>query len=1380
MRKTFLSLVPQTVGLLVTLLLLSAPARADIASVQAEIAAINGQIAGLTNGQIIPLDNDINTLRQGMAEARTFMDEFAERHDWLESEYAAHQKRLREYEGRALQLSMSYLDFFNAKEAWEQSSNPAVRRTQILIMFRYLYGASREPSQWELNPNTQQDFVTLADLIVRKKAVARIGEALVLLGDLTVQLVDAITSVPGTMKEAVFQTIQFTVDTTIKLLPNDVVHGLNNTCLRYVPYLALQKQRAELLASQLNEIRQREEYGGENGRVEALAKAQALAAYERDVLAELEPELNDYLARKATVEANFVTVQGEINDKQQQLDTLKQTLRQYNQNKIDKEFELSQLQEQDAIAQNGGPTNYVNTLSVNASPATITTDALSSSLLNLARFAVLSTTAGYITEKAAQCSYTADQLTQYESYHTKQTFSSAATNAAWRKVNPTGDVTIVGNRAYGSATGTVPLHSALSPAFTGESYGATQHCSQDYIPTGSGEKLSAAVNIEVKKVEEALFLPYFYYAQGLKQGLSGPALFDAIKAAAETWGKGIDLFVGGTVQQWGSANLYHTIRHANGTRSFNYTAPKVRPEGELAAFEINNQMQALANGAATVWPLLFDKDGVPVPQEATNGLSVTGNTVLPTVTANGLSGLTPADNVTAVIGEASQFSIAVPGPADMNKYQVNWRLFIWNETGWPTGWVAFTRHDGAAVSQFNGAAGNWTSQNPVTLTDAADYNRKFKVEFDIVRKYDSVTVYAGKFENIQSLVKGKRFFLANKTTGAEYPGVNYFLFRGLNFLAPSITSVNLELRLDLGDGRSVLVPLSEAIKGLLYGTDDPAHQHIGTISLYEKYLYFSLSSIDTCGRVALGIFELKEADSDTLLSEGIVVERSQNTMMTASDVNLLRATYRETEAGPRYVLKSCGPTSLDTFTAHWTFFDESTAESPFSAIGLQQESQTPMPRSLKQVEIVNAMGASAATLGFLSASGPPSTNRIPAEVGMVYTVLSEYRFDASQNRHLGQLKRLQKNDLGRLNKQLEVDFQFPEGFPPLLVDTVHDINGQRLPYITDLTASNQKVTFNLTKPDANAYTLLTVLKPPVFGTLAIDGTGITYTPRAGFNQTDRFLLRIDGRVCDIDPDVLHYNLEAEIDLTGPRPLIRFQLIFTPVFQYGNYDLGFALTDANRQALSGLSVSQAPAALTVDVASNVVGIKTGALPANSRDLFTLHLTTTDGATGVATLNLLYHTAYPEFTAYKNQDYLIPREFITHRFFQHLSDVQYVKLDYWFNGAMLLRGQPLNYNQPIPVADLNDLTFRPTADFTGPTAFGGRGSADGSTTWTNQIRIGGRVIEGTGNAGLAELIRLLQILAGKAMFAPDSAIVPDIDGDGKVGLPEAVYTLLTLAN
>jgi hypothetical protein len=44
-------------------------------------------------------------------------------------------------------------------------------------MFRYLYGNSREPGQLELNPNTQQDFVDMADLIVRRNAVARIGMA---------------------------------------------------------------------------------------------------------------------------------------------------------------------------------------------------------------------------------------------------------------------------------------------------------------------------------------------------------------------------------------------------------------------------------------------------------------------------------------------------------------------------------------------------------------------------------------------------------------------------------------------------------------------------------------------------------------------------------------------------------------------------------------------------------------------------------------------------------------------------------------------------------------------------------------------------------------------------------------------------------------------------------------------------------------------------------------------------------------------------------------------------------------------------------------------------------------------------------------------------
>jgi len=1388
---------PMLLLILFHYLLFSSPAQADIASVQAEITTINDQIADLNNNQIPPLEAEIEALQAGMTEARTFMNEFTLRNDWLVTENAVHRRRLREYEGKVLQLSMSYLDFFNAKEAWENSADPELRRAQILVMFRYLHGNSREPSQWELSPNTQADFVTMADLIVRQRAVARVGEALVLLGELTLQLVEAIKGVPSNMRDVAFQAIQFTTDATLKLLPDNVVSALNNTCLNYVPYLEAQKQRAELLADQLNEIRNREEFGGEPGRVAALEKARALVVYEQDILARLEPELANYLAHRTTVEANFVTVQEEINEKQEELDALRQTRRTYMQNLIDKQFELTQLQEQEAINQNGGPTNYVTALSSSSknpySPTsncyTVAADGLSSSLLNLPTYSILSASANYTTEKPAQCEYSYkvgdDTFTGHENYHVKQIFSAAVTNPVWRKVSPTGDLNIVGNRAYGTAPGTVPLQAVLSPAFVSESYGPYQHCSSDYLPVGSGEKLATALNIGVRKVEETLFIPYFYYSKTASEGLSGTAQFDAMKNAADTYGRGIDLFVGGAVQKWGSVALYYTVINADGSRSASSMTPGMKPEGDLTAFEINNQMKVLGNGAATVWPLLFDRDGLPVPAGTVNGLAVTGNTVVAGISANGVSGLTPNDNATVVIDEAAQFAVSVPGPANMANYQVNWRYFIYKTSGYPTGWVTFARHDGAATTQFSGAAGNWLSPNPVTLNDPADFNQKFKVEFDIVRKYDSIVVYTGKFENIRSIVKGKRFFLANKTTGETYPGVNYFLFRGLSSYSPNITSLNLELRLDLGDGRSLLIPLTDTIKGFFYDAGAVEAQDLGFLNLYEKYMVLYLSSVDECGAVPLGIYELKEADAETLLSkEGIAVERTANTVMSNTDVNLLRVSYRETAGGPMYLVKSCGPSSMQGFTARWTFFDDTTVDTPFSTVGITEESLTPMVGSVKKVEILNAQGNVASSVCFLGACGT-GTNKASLEANLFYRVVTEYRFDGTTGGYQGQLTRLSKNDI-YLGSHYDLDFTFPAGFPQILVKTVNDINGESLPHVTNFAVADGTVSFDVTKPEAGAYTLLSILKPPSFGTLAIEGNAVIYTPRTGFDKTDRFQVRVDGRLCDIEPNVYYYNLEGEADYSGPHPVVRLSVIFPTAYRYGSYALGFVPADAAFQALASVTVSQPPAALVVDVTSGSVGIKRGTLSGYSSDLFKLNLTTAGGSaggalpqgasplgvtTGEATVNVWYYTDYPEFTAYKNRDCHIAPGFITHRFFPNLSDVRYVKIDYWLHGSMLLDGQPLDYGQIIPVADLGNLIFRPATGYTGPAAFGGRGSSD-NTTWTAQTQIGGRIIE---SAGMAELIRLLQILSGMAIFPPEAALVPDIGADGKISLPEALRLL-----
>jgi hypothetical protein len=273
-------------------------------------------------------------------------------------------------------------------------------------MFRYLYGYAREPGQWELDPNTQKDFVDMADLIVRKKAVARIGEALVLLGDLTTELIGAITGIPSTLKEAAFATIEFFAKSPCKLLPDSTVKALNETCLQYIPYLEFQKARAEQLANDLNKIRDTEEYGGEKGRVEALEKTRALVAYEQDVLANLEPEVNAYKALKTQVEAAFAVMQTELNDKIAARDEMRKTLRQYAQDKVNKEFERDKLIEMEAVSAAGGYTKYVKTLGLSFSSTSIAMDPLSSALLNLPLSTRLWANASYVTTSRGECVYT--------------------------------------------------------------------------------------------------------------------------------------------------------------------------------------------------------------------------------------------------------------------------------------------------------------------------------------------------------------------------------------------------------------------------------------------------------------------------------------------------------------------------------------------------------------------------------------------------------------------------------------------------------------------------------------------------------------------------------------------------------------------------------------------------------------------------------------------------------------------------------------------------------------------------------------------------------------------------------------------------------------
>jgi len=821
---------------------------------------------------------------------------------------------------------------------------------------------------------------------------------------------------------------------------------------------------------------------------------------------------------------------------------------------------------------------------------------------------------------------------------------------------------------------------------------------------------------------------------------------------------------------------YYKVLHGDGSVDMDIrTTIQTKPVGDLAAFEIENQMQVLGQGTVNLWPILLDTDGIQVPDGTVNALRVTGNEVAPTVSANGATGLTPAEDALIVINEPAQFSIAVQGPAEMSHYEVRWRYFIWQETGWPTGWVVFDRHDGAAVTSFSGAS---ISTNPVTLTDPADFNRKLKVEFDICRRYDGTVVYSGVFDRLRSIVKGERLFLATRTADELYRGNNYFLFRGLNTLAPAVTSQNLQLRLDLGDDGSIVVPFSDTVQGLLYGTEGAASQDLGTITLYDTHLYLSLSTIDACGRIDLGIFELNNADQDSLLSQaGLVVKRTNTTPMTTIDVNLFRVDYRETALGPMYVIKGCAPTPLDSFKARWTFFDGATVETPFTPVGLIQESLTPMNKGLQQVQIINPLGIPVAQAGFLSASTSTYPDRVSREIRTRYEVATEYRYREAAQGYAGQLTSLAKHGA---YEQFELDFQFPDGFSRVLVKTVNDIDGAPLPVVENVAVTAQSIAFDAIMPSAGYYTTLTVLEAPAYGTLVLNGIHAAYTPTSGFSGTDRFVIGIDGRVCDIEPDAIYYHLEGEIEYSGIHPVVRFTQVFTPFYSYGPCALGITFMDAEGQLPTTGVVTPPEAAeqLIVEATEGGVGITTSSLPANTDHEFILGVAIPGGSSGNVAVNLRYYSNYPEFFAYRNQDFVIPPMMVLHRFFEFYETGAHHIKDIWVSpasGQLLLNGEPLDLKNLLSAADLNNLVFRPATDYVGPTTLYFYGSEDGET-WSSQRRIGGMVLSAE---GLSDIIQILQILAGYSVYPAETSPVGDRDGDNRIGLAEVLYQLHRMA-
>ena len=291
----------------------------------------------------------------------------------------------------------------------------------------------------------------------------------------------------------------------------------------------------------------------------------------------------------------------------------------------------------------------------------------------------------------------------------------------------------------------------------------------------------------------------------------------------------------------------------------------------------------------------------------------------------------------------------------------------------------------------------------------------------------------------------------------------------------------------------------------------------------------------------------------------------------------------------------------------------------------------------------------------------------------------------------------------------------------------------------------------------------------------------------GFKGTDRFLLRVDDPTCDLDCDIVFRLLEVRVDLSGDRPVLRFQRVIHTDLS-GGENLVFTFRDAAGNRVVP-SVSQAPTLGEIGVSPDAVTYTptAGSYHAygGDPDTFGLSFPGDGGQTGEASFDLALASVTPQFSIPKNMPYRFGRTFFLQKFFSaSREDVPKIKFDRLpFRGALFLNDEGINTDMAVAGADLGNIFYKPDAGVSGIDYFSVSGWI--GDAWTNaryvffQISdIGGGDINGDGKTDLLDVILCLKILAAAYPELADLSLA-DINKDGRITLAEVIFILQMVA-
>ena len=331
---------------------------ASVESIEQEIDALNEQIVSLKTEKIKFQEELINNNKEAVKCAEKLMEKIQNKYNYMHNKLLYHKGKLRILNGEIFKLSSSYEDFFNAKNTWESSTDEDLKRSKFILMWRYLYGYEKDPT-YEIHSENQEEWVEMATYVVTRRAVARIGEALALIGELGKKIVET----PTTVYDAVIELTEIANSIVYEIIPKDKIDTLNDYGNKYNNVVLNSRIKAQLIVDNLKKKANQEEFGNEDGRLAALEEARIMFEIQGQIVVKLTEELEEFASVKAIIDNNSKEI---IYKHQQELNKLRELFVQQKnlqQKLIQKRYELIQAKANDG-SESDGNARFAKSLSL--------------------------------------------------------------------------------------------------------------------------------------------------------------------------------------------------------------------------------------------------------------------------------------------------------------------------------------------------------------------------------------------------------------------------------------------------------------------------------------------------------------------------------------------------------------------------------------------------------------------------------------------------------------------------------------------------------------------------------------------------------------------------------------------------------------------------------------------------------------------------------------------------------------------------------------------------------------------------------------------------------------------------------------------------------